>query len=109
MPDITEVLMVYKELMMGVLIASTAFCGLTGVVIGQIKESNLGIFRKKPMRLFLLASFVLGVVTVVFTITWFSAPFQSTSWHSPTVLCPWLLFVQIILFITIIVDFWLLE
>ena len=97
------------DLMMGVLIASTAFCGLTGVVIGQIRERESEIARRKAMVGFLSASFFFGVIAILFTIMWFSAPSTEISWLSPTVISPWALFAQIVLFVSVIVDFWLSE
>ena len=97
------------DLMMGVLVASTAFCGLTGVVIGQIKESNMIAFSRKQMKLILSVSFVLGVGAVLLAILWFLTPVQTTSRLSPLVVCPWFLFVQVILFVAVVVDFWFSE
>lgn len=98
-----------NELMMGVIVASTAFCGLTGVVIGQVKEAKMSCFMIKPLKIVLSISFLCGVLAVLLAIIWFPSGLSSTEWHSPTILSPWLLFMQIIFFMATIVDFWLFE
>jgi len=98
----------YVNLMMGVLIASTALCGLTSVVVGQIRGSpDIDINEKKAMVGVLSASFFCGIVAIILTIIWFSSPsvdifslFSETSW------APFLLLVQIVLLAGPIGTFW---
>ncbi|GEM_PF-3587834 len=92
------------DLMTGVLIASTAFCGLTGILIGQIKQGGLATVRGAVGAI--SASFILGVIAILFAIIWFSAPSADISWISPRVIAPWSLFLQIILFTAVVVDLW---
>jgi len=98
-----------SELMMGVLVASAAFCGLTGVVMSQIREKQSATAWRRSRALLLSFSFMLGVVAIVAAILWFLAPPAEISWLSPLVIGLWAFLVQIVLFVTVIVDFWLSE
>jgi len=59
------------QFMMGILIASTAFAGLTGVVIGQMMQQWLA-GRHAPKGGLLLWSIVLGIAAVLSVLSWFS-------------------------------------
>jgi len=67
MPGIDEYA---KELMMVVLVASTAFTALTGVVIGQVMASGTKTKREKRKQL-LVKSCALGIAVVLVVIIWF--------------------------------------
>ncbi|UCH51152.1 MAG: hypothetical protein JSV54_09215 [Chloroflexota bacterium] len=92
------------DLMMGVLVASTAFCGLTGILIGQIKVGRLVTVRGAVGGI--TASFVLGIIAILAAILWFSAPMTDISLLSTRVIAPWSLFLQILLFTGVVVDLW---
>jgi hypothetical protein len=92
------------DLMMGVLIASTAFCGLTGILIGQIKQGGLATIRGAVGMI--AASSILGIFAILFAIMWFSAPSAGISWISPRVIAPWSLVFQILLFTVVVLDLW---
>jgi len=96
------------NLMMGVLIASTALCGLTSVVVGQIRGSpDIDIDDKKAMVGFLSFSFLCGIAAMFLTIIWFSAPTTDVfSTFSAASLAPFLLIVQIITLVAPIAGFW---
>lgn len=104
-----ELLDQFVNLMMGVLIASTALCGLTSVVVGQIRGSpDIDIHDKKAMIGFLSFSFLCGIIAMILTIVWFSAP--TTDIFSPlsfASLAPFLLILQIIILVAPIASFWL--
>ena len=61
---------IQTELMMAVIVASTAFAALTGVVIGQVIESKTTIKRKERKEL-LISSCGLGVLATALAISWF--------------------------------------
>lgn len=65
-----------KELMMAIVTASPALVGLTGVIIGQIAQSErLGISRRSWLiKVPLLLSFVFGLAAVGFAIDWLVSP-----------------------------------
>ncbi len=58
-----------NELMMAVLVASTAFAGLTGVVIWQVMQNGSVVGR--ALRWCLGLSFFLGTLATLFAILWF--------------------------------------
>ena len=63
-----------SELMMAVIVASTAFAGLTGVTIGQITSplsSRLTNMARKRLRQPLEHSFYLGLAAILLAILWF--------------------------------------
>ena len=63
------------ELMMAVIVASTALVGLTGIIIGQIRDrKKLDIKMRKKIRNNLVASFGLGMVALLFGVIWFLVP-----------------------------------
>lgn len=58
------------QFMMGILVASTAFVGLTGVVIGQMVQQRQT--RRQARRRDLLAwSCVLGIIAILTVLSWF--------------------------------------
>jgi hypothetical protein len=99
-------LLITSNLMMGVLIAATAFCGLTGVVVGQIRKANLDISDKKDLLKSLLASFISGIIAILLTIMWFSAPTVDIRSLPFNLLSPALFMLQAILFVVVILSFW---
>lgn len=93
-----------NELAMAVLVASTAFAGLTGVVIGQITQHKLPISTTKRLKNSLQWSFMAGVIAASLAIFWFVKP------------CIWTVGVaaiglvfQISLFWPIVYRFWSIE
>jgi hypothetical protein len=58
------------ELMMAIIVACTAFAALTGVVIGQLVDSNNRTKRKERKEL-LIISCGLGVLATALAIAWF--------------------------------------
>ena len=97
----------FTNLMMGVLIASTSLCGLTSVVIGQIRVSHdLWIHERKAMVGSLSVSFLCGMAAIFLTIVWFPGATLDSSLFSEVNLAPWLLFVQIVFLTAPIVGFW---
>lgn len=58
------------QFMMGILIASTAFVGLTGVVIGQMMQQWLAGRHARKGGL-LVWSIVLGIAAVLAVLSWF--------------------------------------
>lgn len=63
-----------SEFTMAIIIASTALLGLTGVVIGQVMQSNLSNRAINRLKAALLPTFALGIFTVVYAINWLSSP-----------------------------------
>jgi hypothetical protein len=62
----------YNDLMMALVIAVTAFIGLTGVISGQISLSNISRFAKTYLVSFMILSILLGIVSLICAIGWFS-------------------------------------
>jgi len=63
-----------KELMMAIIISSTALVGLGGVVIGQIMQSNLSYKAMNRFKAILLPTFALAILAIICAINWFSSP-----------------------------------
>jgi hypothetical protein len=66
----------FNDLMMAVVIASTALLGLTGIIIGQIldrRKLDIKMTRKKNRNI-LVVSFALGILASLFGVIWFLVP-----------------------------------
>ncbi len=88
------------ELMMAVVVASTAFAALTGVVIGQVIESKAKI-KKKERKQLLIISCGLGVLATALVISWFVS---HNNWVGTLAVIIFL--VQMILFWVTALTFW---
>lgn len=90
------------ELMMAVIVASTALAGLAGVVMGQIKEGRRGTRFVKCCRVSIILSFLLSILAVLFAINWFDTE-NSFSFNTAT----WCFGIQLIVFSIVASAFWL--
>lgn len=92
----------YEEFMRAILVVSTTFAGLTGVVIGQIMVSPMLDIRKKiPLKKLLAYCFALGFVSILFTVVWFF--YNDLLWQLLAVI---FFFFQLICFWFIVFRFW---
>jgi hypothetical protein len=67
-----------KELMMAIVIATTALIGMTAVVFGQVAQSNkLKSSEKRRLFKHLSRSISLGVVALLSSIFWFIIPIDT--------------------------------
>lgn len=66
------------ELMMAIVIACTTFIGLTGVVVGQIITSQKPISRQTEIKIPLVISMCLGIVTFGICLGWFETQSPSS-------------------------------
>jgi len=62
--------MYISQFMMGMLIASTTFMGLTGVVIGQIIHGR-GANKHKSSKNVIIWSIVVGLASILSVLSWF--------------------------------------
>jgi len=90
------------ELMMSIIIASTALTGLAGVSMGQIPNSNLTASDKLWSRWAIVGTFGLSAVAVLSAMLWFSR--ESSCYHDVSFLC--FLF-QLLLFGSVVSILWL--
>jgi hypothetical protein len=69
------------ELMMAIIVASTALVGLTGIIVGQIRgRRKLSIKWRRKIRNNLIASFGLGMAASLFGVLWLLVPVEP--WRS---------------------------
>ncbi len=87
-----------NELFKAVLIASTAFTGITGVVIWQAMGNGSSAPVQKWFGWCLVFSFVIGAAVVLLTVLWFLGTGQS-KWEGP--LATGLLVIQVYLFLVV--------
>lgn len=94
------------DLMMAIIISSTTFVGLTGVVIGQTLQGNhLSVVKRKKLRAWLvflpLAS---GVIAIMCAISWLS---RQSLWDA--LISEVFFGVQMISFWIIALSFWVIK
>lgn len=91
-----------KELMMAILTASTALAGLTGVVIGQIRQSKLTVRSRFCFSGLLVITFVFAGIAIARAINWLGSP---EDWESQEARCYFE--IQLVLFLVVATAFWL--
>jgi hypothetical protein len=91
-----------KELMMAILTASTALAGLTGVVIGQIRQSKLTARSRFCFSGLLVITFVFAGIAIARAINWLGSP---EDWESQEARCYFE--IQLVLFLVVATAFWL--
>ncbi len=96
----------HVELMMAIIVASTTFVGLTGVVIGQtISGNHLSVVKRKSLRRRLVYFPVaFGVIATMSAVAWLST--QDPRWQLAAVTFFGL---QMVSFWVIALRFWVLE
>jgi hypothetical protein len=91
-----------KELMIAILAASTTLAGLTGVVIGQIRQSKLTVRSRFCFSGLLVITFVFAGIAIARAINWLSSP---EDWESQEARCYFE--IQLVLFLVVATAFWL--
>lgn len=91
-----------NDLMMAVIVASTAFIGLTTVLCGQVANSKVKWYFKKVVIALLALSILSGVFAVVAAIGWFEV---QGDWRVPW--CQKLFAWELGLCIIVMIPFWL--
>ena len=61
-----------NELMMAVIVASTALAGLAGVVVAQIRQSTMKHTFRRGLVWAIVVSFFIALVAVLMAIAWFT-------------------------------------
>jgi hypothetical protein len=94
------------ELMMAIIIASTTFVGLTGVVIGQtIQGNHLSVVKRKSLRRRLVYyPLAFGVIATMLAVMGFV-----TQWPLYEICASALFGLQMVSFWAIAVRFWVVE
>lgn len=73
----SETVSYVPELMMAIVVASAALCGLIGVIMGQVIQSQASPRERKSLIEWLSITLVLGVAAITFGYAWFSTPSTS--------------------------------
>lgn len=94
------------ELITSILIASTTFVGLTGVVVGQTLSGNhLSVVKRKKLRARLVyLPLLFGVITTMFSVGWLAS---QNPWFE--ILAMVFFGFQMVSFWGIAVRFWVIE
>jgi hypothetical protein len=96
--------MCYDQFMTAVVVSATAFLGITMVFMVQLKQSGLGFERFKKFKFPVMASFVCGILVVLYSLMWFLSP-DKPSW-APLVIGI-ILSLQINWFWPVVIGYWL--
>jgi uncharacterized membrane protein YobD (UPF0266 family) len=98
-----------SNVMMAVIIASTALVGLTGVLIGQVMQPTFPKNTRLRFRSGFAASLFIGILAVLLALLWFLNAHICGECELIALLSVLALLGQIALFIRVAFEFWSIE